>query len=419
MTTLFRREALDAQRDSLLGGIRIGRRLDFTLIAALALLLSAALLSFFIYGHVTRKARITGVLMPALGALPVVSGSAGLITELPVSEGLLVRRGATLAVIDLDRSAGQGDTVELLLQHIQRRAEGLASERSSRIALNRQRQAALVSRIDSAKQQVQRAEQDAELARQRLLLAQKSVGRYEQLANAGFMSGMQSQQKQDELLEFQARVNMADRTLSDLLVQQRLLIDEQQQAQLQLRTELGDVDRAIAALEQERVETAARRRLVLTAPRSGRVSALNVKLGQTVGNGQTLALLLPTNDGGGLSLQAELYAPSRTSGFVRPGQTVWIRLAAFPYQKFGMAQGEVVEVSNAPIAPQDLPPGQSGEPLYRIRARLQRQTMDAYGQSYPLKAGMTLEADVVQDRRSVGELVFEPLFAARARQGTL
>jgi membrane fusion protein len=230
---------------------------------------------------------------------------------------------------------------------------------------------------------------------------------------------MQSQQKQDELLDFQARVNMADRTLSDLQAQQRLLIDEQRQAQLQLRTELGDVDRAIAALEQERVETAARRRLVLTAARGGTVSALNVKLGQTVGNGQTLALLLPTNDSGGLSLQAELYAPSRTSGFVRPGQTVWIRLAAFPYQKFGMAQGEVVEVSNAPIAPQDLPPGQSSEPLYRIRARLQRQTMDAYGQQYQLKAGMALEADVVQDRRSVGELVFEPLFAARAKRGTL
>lgn len=419
MSKLFRQEALDAQRDTLLGGICIGRRLHLNLIATLALLLSGALVAFCVYGQVTRKAHITGTLMPALGALPVISANAGIVAESPSGEGQFVQRGARLAVIDLDRSAGQGDTVELLLQSIQRRAEGLASERNSHIALNNQWQSALVGRISSARQQVDRARQDVELARQRMVLAQQSLARFEQLASAGFMSGMQRQQKQEELLELQARVNQAERSLNDLQTQHSSLIDEQRQAELQLQTELGDVDRAIAALAQERVETTARRRLILTAVHSGRISALNVKLGQTVSSGQTLAVLLPTDGSGSLSLQAELYAPSRTSGFVRPGQTVWIRFAAFPYQKFGMAKGEVIEVSTAPIAPQDLPAGQNGEPLYRIRARLHRQMIDAYGQQQALKAGMTLEADVVQDRRSVGELVLEPLFAVRAKRGIL
>jgi membrane fusion protein len=123
-------------------------------------------------------------------------------------------------------------------------------------------------------------------------------------------------------------------------------------------------------------------------------------------------------------LQAHLYAPSRTAGFVRTGQAVWLRYAAYPYQKFGLAQGDVIEVSQTPIAPQDLPPGQqqalsqaaqSIEPLYRITVSLANQSIFAYGRDHLLKPGMALEADVLQDRRAVWEWVLEPLLAVPAR----
>jgi membrane fusion protein len=84
----------------------------------------------------------------------------------------------------------------------------------------------------------------------------------------------------------------------------------------------------------------------------------------------------------------------------------------------------VVDVSRTPLNPQDLPPGQqqallqaaqSNEPLYRIKVQLQRQDIHTYGQTQPLKPGMALEADVVQDRRKVWEWVAEPLLATTAR----
>ena len=55
------------------------------------------------------------------------------------------------------------------------------------------------------------------------------------------------------------------------------------------------------------------------------------------------------------------------------------------------------------------------EPLYRIRVQLKEQSISAYGESLPLKPGMTLEADVVQDKRAVWEWIFEPLLAARQK----
>ncbi|WP_431260856.1 secretion protein HlyD [Roseateles chitinivorans] len=123
-------------------------------------------------------------------------------------------------------------------------------------------------------------------------------------------------------------------------------------------------------------------------------------------------------------LLAQLYAPSRTVGFVQPGQPVWLRYAAYPYQKFGMARGQVAQVSPTPIAPQDLPAGQAqalvsaaqaNEPLYRIDVRLDRDDIAAYGQAVPLRAGMALDADVTLERRRIWEWLLEPLLATAGR----
>ena len=120
-------------------------------------------------------------------------------------------------------------------------------------------------------------------------------------------------------------------------------------------------------------------------------------------------------------LEAHLYAPSRTIGFVQPGQAVWLRYAAYPYQKFGLARARIVSVSRTPINPQDLPVGQaqallqsvrSQEPLYRVTATLAAQVIQTYGMPQRLKAGMALDAEVVQDRRAVWEWLLDPLLAA-------
>ena len=162
----------------------------------------------------------------------------------------------------------------------------------------------------------------------------------------------------------------------------------------------------------------------MTAPLSGTVGALSTHPGQALQAGQTVLSLVPSDGAASATLQAELYAASRTAGFIQPGEQVWLRLAAFPYQKFGMAQGEVRSVSRTPVNPQDLPAGQASsllsaaqanEPLYRISVVLGQQHIAAYGQPQPLKAGMTLDADVVQDQRAIWEWLLEPLMAANAK----
>jgi hypothetical protein len=127
------------------------------------------------------------------------------------------------------------------------------------------------------------------------------------------------------------------------------------------------------------------------------------------------------------ALEAHLFAPSRTVGFVQPGQSVFIRYAAYPFQKFGMYSGRITAVSGTPFFPNELPPNlsqqllsQAGsvEGLYRISVALDDQAIRAYGAPIPLKPGFVLEADVIQARLKIWEMMFEPLLAIRASMTT-
>jgi membrane fusion protein len=133
-----------------------------------------------------------------------------------------------------------------------------------------------------------------------------------------------------------------------------------------------------------------------------------------VSAGTTLATIIPQ----GAPLEAHLYAPSRSIGFVRPGQDVLLRYPAYPHQKFGSHRGRIASISRNAMPPGELgfaPADGSREPLYRIKVELDSQSIDAYGRPEPLKAGMQVEADILLDRRRLIEWIFEPLLSLSGR----
>ena len=422
-STLFRQEVLDAQSAQYLGSIRIGRNPRHATVAAVALLLAGALVAFAAWGQVTRKARIPGLLVSALGTLQLSATVAGTVVERRVSEGEFVQTGQVLFVLGTDRAGAQGDTAALVAQSLLQRQHTLQAERGLRELQARQRQQALGDRLRALALETTLAQAEAQFAERRVALAAKSVERYQELAAKGFVSEVQAQGKQEELIDLQTRAQAAQRSVATLQREQSTLRAEQTASATQLQTDLTQLDRSLAALAQDSTENDARRQLIVAAPQAGTVTALHAPLGSAVQAGQSLATLVPQAVAGEASaLQAELYAPSRTAGFVQPGQEVWLRYAAFPYQKFGVAKATVASVSRTPVNPQELPPGQanallaaaqSNEPLYRIKVALASQRVEAFGQEQVLRPGMTLEADVVQERRAVWEWVLEPVLALR------
>jgi len=150
------------------------------------------------------------------------------------------------------------------------------------------------------------------------------------------------------------------------------------------------------------------------APAAGIVTTVLVEPGQMVTPGTPLATIIPAHS----ILEAHLYSPSRSIGFVRAGQEVLLRYLAYPHQKFGMYRASVTSVSRNPMTPAELgftPPDGSREPVYRIRVALEGQAIRAYGRLEPLQPGMQLEADILLDRRRLIEWIFEPLLSLAGR----
>jgi HlyD family secretion protein len=158
--------------------------------------------------------------------------------------------------------------------------------------------------------------------------------------------------------------------------------------------------------------------LELKAPQAGIVKDLATHTpGTVVSPGTILMTVVPKAE----RLRAEVWVANDDVGFVKPGQPVKLKLLAYPFQKYGMAQGTVGQVSadatEAPspntrsdaLAGRDRPMG----PLaFRALVDLEAQQLDAQGVTLPLHAGMQVVAEIHLGTRSVLEYVLSPVSKA-------
>ena len=430
--SLFRSDVAAAQAAQWMGSVRLHRPLSFAVVTFGAIAIAVALIAFVSWGEVNRKAQLSGLLVPTLGTLNITTPQPGTVVQLPVAEGQTVQAGDVLLVLNAERNTLRNgvadDTSDRIAQQIATRAQSLQTERTLRELQSRQREQVLNDRIRTTQAELRQADEESNLLQRRVQLAQTTLERNHQLAKDGFVSAAQVQSRQEELIDTSARLQSSQRSKTSLQRDLHAAKAERDALATQLQADNNQLDRSQASLEQEATENTARKSMVITAPFSGTVTALGLQAGQSVQAGQTLLTLIPqgTPDNGGQArannLQAHLYAPSRTAGFVRPGQTVYLRYAAYPYQKFGLYAGKITSVSSTPFAPSELPPNLaqqllnqagSNEAMYRVNVQLADQSIKAYGEDIALKPGLTLEADVLQERRKVWEWVLEPVLAAR------
>ena len=410
---LFRPEALAHRQRAWLGEITLARPVSFAWMAACALAMAAAVVAYLCWGEYTRKARVSGFLAPRDGLVRVLADPGGTVLARKVRQGDVVHAGEALFVVTYEKStAAAGDARALVSRNLERRRSSLLEDLARQRALEREQAQGLGRRVAALRDEL--AHLDAELHTQseRAQIATASTERFRSLRSQGFVSEMQLQQKADELLDQRSRQQALER--ARLSSMRDLDAAEAQLRELPIKSasDLSAVERNIATVEQELTENEARRELVVTAPQDGMVAAIAAQPGETTSASVPLAALVPVDS----PLEAQLYAPTSAIGFVKPGQRVLLRYAAYPYQKFGHHRGTVASVTRTALQPGELPAQlQAREPLYRITVTLARQRVTAYGREEPLQAGMQLEADIEIDSRRLIEWVFEPVISLRGR----
>jgi membrane fusion protein len=415
-TPLFRPQAVGTRQSSEFGRACLASPLSHWVWTIGSLTTAVSIVLWLVFGHYTRRERVSGVLVPTAGLVRLAAREAGTVTDVLISEGDAVASGQALVRISREKrsqllgNVGEGTSTSLASQDLALQSEVLALDdlaAAQRDALGRSE--FLLNR------------KLGELGRQMDLAYQQSVShtalldRLRSLSKQGYVSLMQIQQQETQTLDSRSQVESLKRQKTDIELQLSEVRNQLAQLPATSKSKRSELNRHRTELHQAMLEAEVNRSTSITAPREGIVSSLLAVVGQAVSSGETLLALVPPS-----TLEAQLLVPSSAIGFIRVGTKVHLHYAAFPYQKFGIQTGRVSQVSrNALTASESMILGVEADsdrkPRYRVRVALDRQTISAYGQTEQLLPGMALEADLMLDRRRLLEWLLEPLFGARNR----
>lgn len=414
-TSLFRSQALQAQRQKQFGDILLIRPLSLSLLTGLVAASILTLIAFFIWGSYTQRSNVLGQLQSTPGVVKIYAPQTGVILEKHVVEGQAVERGQILYVLSSDRhSSTQGNTQENISQQLNLRQRSLQSELDKYTHLHHDERDATVRRLETLQAELSNLGDQIKSQTLRVRLAAENQTRYRDLFSKSYISREMLQQKEIDVMDQQHQLQNLEREHIRLTREQSTQRHELSTLPLKQENRQAETERRLIQLKQELAESEAKRRLVIVAAEAGTATAIVAEQGQTVDSSIPLLQIVPRD----AVLYAQLYAPSRAIGFIKPGDTVLLRYQAYPYQKFGHVTGNVESISKTAMTSAEIKlPGANGmaggnnEQLYRITVKLAQQTIDVYGKAQPLQIGMALEADILQEKRKLYEWTLAPFFA--------
>ncbi|MBK6337947.1 MAG: HlyD family type I secretion periplasmic adaptor subunit [Betaproteobacteria bacterium] len=392
------------------------------------------------FGRLDIVAVAQGRLVPRL-ALPIVQpATTAVIRDILVAEGETVLPGQVL--VRLDASEIEAETralaAELTARLLQlRRIDAELADRpldrlpgdaddayARAVALHAANRAAYRDAVAQEAALLARASQElaaaveveAKLART-LPIYRTLDERYRRLQREGFVSELAALERERERIEKEHEQRAQEHTVASLRAgiaqAERRLAQVTSNHRAQLHAERAQAAGQRARVAEELAKGLARAAgIELRAPQAGVVKELATHTrGAVVAAGTVLLTLVPAGE----ELQAEVLIPNADVGFVRAGQTARVKLAAYPFQKYGLVDGVIERVSpdaaGGATGRRDAPPDAATDPgtAYRARVVLAGQSLPFDGRSLPLAAGMQAVAEIRLGERTLLEYLVAPV----------
>lgn len=413
-----------------------GRKVLWTLLALLLALLLWALI-----GRLDIVAVAEGKLIPESYVKIVQPAESGIVKEILVKEGQGVKAGEVLMRMDTLISEADSKSIEadyqrkrLALRRIQAELTSvpfkneandppdLAMEINAQYDANRASlEAALAeerSRLIKAKQEWGAAEQVKRKLEEILPHYRDQDKAYEKLVKDGFAGSLMGSDKKRERLEkeqeLQTQAFLIESARASILQSEKKLAQIDSDYRRQLHTERNDIQGQFDKLAQEVTKQAHKQELLeLKASQDGVVKDLATHtVGTVVQPGTVLLTLVPKDE----TLRAEVWISNEDIGFVREGQPVKLKFAAFPFQKYGMAEGTVEHVSadaadnSTGNGNTQTDPAKKNQPLvYKALVALKQMNLEMDGERFVLSAGMQTNAEIRLGNRTVMEYLLSPV----------
>lgn len=383
--------------------------------------------------QIDRTVRAGGRIVPG-SRLQVVSNlEGGIVEAILVKAGDVVTKGQPLIRLDPTRSGAELGTNEVTVGALQAKIARLSAEVMGReprypaandptvaeqIGIERSLHASRMADLGSASAaaearvtQWQRAVAEAQATYEARAAALRSLEQQTSLIRPLVERGIEPR-LQLVTLENNAAVARGDMAAAAAAISRaQASVAEARSALNQVRqdwraTAASELAAAQAEMAAKRRVTPALadavRRATVTAPLAGRINRVLVStVGGSVGSGAPLVELVPGDD----LLMVEVQVHPKDIGFVRLRQPARINISAYDSAIYGSMDGEVVTISPDAVSDE-----RTGESWYIVKVQADGSTLKGpRGEKLPLGPGMTVEASLLGDKRSVLSYVFTPI----------
>jgi hemolysin D len=376
----------------------------------------------------------TGRIVPIAGSLYVSPFDAGIVRQLHVKAGDVVKKGQPLATLDPTFTRADLQQLQQKLASDEAAVARLEAELAQRpyhpagrdphqqlqaeIFEKRQAEyrynlADFDGRIHSAEAQVAQYQASSQEYAKRLQLADDVEKLYKPLLEKGYVSKLQLMQATDTRTEVErlladARNQMLSlrQTLASLKAQREAFIQKwQSDTASELVTLRNDLDVTRQSLQKAQKLNDL---VSLDAPadavvlKVGKVSLGSVAGGSAANAGQEpLFTLVPLD----APLEADVHVSASDIGFVKIGDPVEIKLDAYRFTQHGTAQGVIRTLSegsfttddnNVPVAP-----------YFKVGVAIKKVQLRNVPRDFRLIPGMTLAGDILVGRRTILSYLIE------------
>lgn len=405
------------------------------------LTLCLILLLWAIFGKLDIIAVAQGKLVPESSLQIVQPVDSGVVKELLVKEGDEVKAGQVLVRMDANISEADNKTIQndlhaknLQLRRIDAELGGtplkklltdppeLFTQTDNQYRIHRQ---AYQDAVDSERAALNKTQQDLKGAteqesklKQTGPIFKEQEEAWAQLHKEGFAGRLLVLDRQRSRIENEQDLRAQTYNIAGLKA--AIAQSEKKLAQItsnyrqQLQNERIDADGQYQKFTQDWAKQEHKHGLLeLKAPQAGIIKDLSTHtLGTVVSPGTVLMTLVPVKD----PMQAEVWVANQDAGLIKVKQPVKLKLAAYPFQQYGMIDAEVLQISpdasdqaDAKGEKKTNPDPATAQMNYRALISLKTPYLERDGVKYKLTPGMQATAEIKLGRRTIMEYLLSPV----------
>jgi len=397
------------------------------------------ILLFFLWALIARFDEVavaTGEVVPQGKIKTIQHLEGGIIEEILVRDGDIVRVDAPLVQINLGQLANnreelqirldglhltrarlvaeaEGKAFELPAENAERQPQLVAAERATFEARRSEFQstfAVLEGQVKQRQRDVNEMSARLTAAESSLRFARERLVMSEDLLKDGLTSRLEHNQAQSQveaLLGEAASMREALPRARDALAEAQERVKELSlKFNREAREQLGETELNIARTQELLTNAADQEgRSTIKSPINGIVKNLHYHtIGGVVRPGEPIMDIVPSEDA--LVVEAKLNPMDR--GFVRAGQKATVKIDTYDYSRYGGIEGEVIAVAPDSTVPE------TGSPYFKVIVRTDKPYLGNAEDGYVITPGMGATVDIHTGTKSVIAYLVRPVLKLKA-----